>query len=101
MGPRYRPSRLATGVVLLVALGARPTVAAAAPPNVGGWVRPVAGPVVAPFAAPTSVYGPGHRGVDFGAPPGTAVAAANAGVVTFAGSVAGTLHVVVLHDDGL
>ncbi len=39
--------------------------------------------------------------MDFVAPAGTAVRAANAGTVTFAGSVAGTLHVVVAHQGGL
>ena len=63
----------------------------------GGWLRPVDGPVVRPFEQPTSVYGPGHRGVDFAVPAGTPVRAANDGVVSFAGSVAGTLHVTVAH----
>jgi hypothetical protein len=75
--------------------------ALAEPPNIGGWVRPVDGPVVEPFEEPASQYGPGHRGVDFAVAPGTPVGAANAGTVTFAGAVAGSLHVVVLHDGGL
>jgi len=65
------------------------------------WVRPVDGPVVRPFTEPTSVYGAGHRGVDFAAASGTPVRAANGGTVTFAGSVAGTLHVTVTHTSGL
>jgi len=65
------------------------------------WVRPVDGPVVRPFQAPASVYGAGHRGVDLAAAPGTPVRAANRGEVTFAGSVAGTLHVTVTHAGGL
>ena len=44
---------------------------------------------------------PGHRGVDFVAAAGTPVRAANAGEVTFAGNVAGSLHVVVAHPGGL
>src|SRR5262249_42059740 len=47
------------------------------------------------------VFGPGHRGVDFAAPSGRAVHAAGGGTVTFAGDVAGTLHVVVTHRNGL
>ena len=39
------------------------------------------------------VYAAGHRGVDLAAAPGTPVRAANDGVVSFAGTVAGTLHV--------
>jgi murein DD-endopeptidase MepM/ murein hydrolase activator NlpD len=61
------------------------------------WLAPVEGPVVRPFAAPESPYGAGHRGVDFAAPPGTAVRAAAAGTVTFAGPVGGAGHVAVAH----
>ena len=50
-----------------------------------------------PFDAPSSDYAAGHRGVDFAAAPGTPVRAANDGVVSFAGSVAGTLHVTIAH----
>jgi hypothetical protein len=78
---------------------ARPAHAAA--DDRGGWLRPVDGPVVRPFEQPTSVYGPGHRGVDFALPTGTPVRAANAGTVSFAGSVAGTLHVTVAHPGDL
>ncbi|MGH7359020.1 MAG: peptidoglycan DD-metalloendopeptidase family protein, partial [Candidatus Rokuibacteriota bacterium] len=101
MGPLHSPFCVAAGVAVALAVLAPPPPALAASPNIGGWVRPVEGPVVQPFDEPVSVYGPGHRGVDFAAAPGTRVGAANAGVVTFAGSVAGSLHVVVLHDGGL
>lgn len=67
----------------------------------GTWIHPVPGAVARPFVAPRSRYGAGHRGVDFAAAPGTAVHAANGGEVTFAGSVAGSLHVVVAHSGGL
>lgn len=72
-----------------------------APPACAAWLPPVDGPVVRLFQAPAFAYGPGHRGVDLAAPPGTPVRAAADGVVSFAGSVAGTLHVVVAHDGGL
>ena len=65
------------------------------------WLRPVDGRVVEPFRAPASVYGPGHRGADLAAAPGTPVRAANDGVVSFAGDVAGTMHVVIAHDGNL
>lgn len=67
----------------------------------GAWLRPVPGPVVRPFVAPRSRYGAGHRGADLVAPSGTPVRAANSGEVSFAGSVAGSLHVVIAHAGGL
>lgn len=70
---------------------------AAEKPRAGVWHRPVDGAVVRAFEPPASVYGPGHRGVDFAAAPGTPVRAANDGIVAFAGSVAGSLHVTVDH----
>jgi Peptidase family M23/Putative serine esterase (DUF676) len=81
-------------VVVAVGGTARPAHAAS---ETAGWLRPVDGPVVQPFEPPASVYGAGHRGVDFAAPPGTPVRAAGDGVVSFAGRVAGTLHVTVAH----
>ncbi len=65
----------------------------------GGLHRPVAGSIVRLFA-PTGAYS-GHWGVDFGAKEGTPVRAAGAGVVTFAGSVAGMKSVTVHHGGGL
>ncbi len=100
---RCAPWRRAPIVVLLtivVALGvtARPAHSAS---DAAGWRRPVDGPVMAPFEQPSSVYGAGHRGVDFAVPAGTEVRAANDGVVSFAGAVAGTLHVTVAHPGDL
>jgi triacylglycerol esterase/lipase EstA (alpha/beta hydrolase family) len=81
-----------------LAFALAPTARAAEPSTAGTWQPPVDGAVVRPFDAPASVYAPGHRGVDFAAPPGTPVHAANDGVVAFAGDVAGSLHVTVAHD---
>ncbi|MEI4272738.1 peptidoglycan DD-metalloendopeptidase family protein [Klenkia sp. LSe6-5] len=66
-----------------------------------GW--PLAGdPVVTrPFDPPAHVYGPGHRGVDLSGVAGEPVLAAGAGVVAFAGSVAGRPVVSVDHPDGV
>lgn len=86
-------------VASVVALASVP--AAAAAPVQTAWSRPVAGAVVRAFRAPRSVYGAGHRGVDFAAASGTPVVAAHEGIVTFAGSVGGSLHVVIDHGDRL
>jgi hypothetical protein len=86
---------------VFISVSAAPAGAADPPPLTGAWQRPVDGAVVRPFEQPVSVYGPGHRGVDFAAPPGTPVRAVNDGVVSFAGSVAGSLHVTVAHDGNL
>lgn len=61
--------------------------------------RPVPGAVVRPFA-PQGPYA-GHWGVDLMASVGTPVVAAAAGVVTFAGPVAGRLSVTVHHGGGV
>jgi hypothetical protein len=105
-----RPRRAVT-VCLLACLAASSflvgrdaTRVGAAPPAPGGcgvWLPPVDGPVARSFQAPAFAYGPGHRGIDFAVPPGTPVRASGDGVVAFAGSVAGSLHVVVAHDGNL
>ena len=53
------------------------------------------------FEAPSSPYGPGHRGLDYAVAGGTRVRAAGAGVVSWAGSVAGNLTVTIDHGGGL
>jgi murein DD-endopeptidase MepM/ murein hydrolase activator NlpD len=65
------------------------------------------GPPVVPmrvlrgFEPPPSPYGPGHRGIDLAISPGQPVHAAAAGVVSFAGPVAGRGVVVIAHADGV
>ena len=62
------------------------------------WLAPpVDGPIASRFDPPVRKWGSGHRGIDFAVPAGTAVRAAAAGAVTFAGSVAGTLAVTIDH----
>lgn len=75
-----------------------PPAGAAPPPR---YAPPVEAPVVDPFRPPASRFGPGNRGLEYGTEPGTEVRAAADGVVTFAGLVAGTRHVTVLHDEGV
>ncbi len=74
-------------------------------PDPGGPVvtyrPPVEAPVVDPFRAPPNPYAAGNRGIEYATVPGTPVGAVADGVVTFAGPVAGTLHVTVLHADGI
>src|SRR5687767_10311930 len=97
-----RRARWFTGTALATALVV--TVVPLAPPGAAaadGWQRPVDGRVVRGFDEPAARFAAGHRGVDFAAPSGTSVRAANDGRVTFAGDVAGTLHVVLLHSGGI
>jgi murein DD-endopeptidase MepM/ murein hydrolase activator NlpD len=57
------------------------------------WEYPVRGVSMSSiskgFDPPQHVGGHGHRGVDFPAPPGTAVYAVGAGVIIFAGTISG------------
>lgn len=92
---------VAAALACLLAVAPLDRAVAGAPPPAGPWLRPVDGPLARPFVAPVSRYGAGHRGADLAAPAGTPVRAANAGVVSFAGAVAGSRHVVVAHDGGL
>ena len=105
MSPPRTLGRRARRRTLSVALvAALTTLQLSAPPVDAGeqeWIPPVDGRVVAPFREPVSRYGAGHRGVDFAAAPGAAVRAANDGRVSFAGDVAGSLHIVVAHDGGI
>jgi murein DD-endopeptidase MepM/ murein hydrolase activator NlpD len=57
--------------------------------------------VVRRFDPPDTPYGRGHRGVDLAAAPGAVVRNAGAGVVAYAGSVAGRGVVSVDHANGL
>jgi murein DD-endopeptidase MepM/ murein hydrolase activator NlpD len=59
------------------------------------------GRVLVAFRAPATYYGPGHRGVDLAADDGSPVGAAGAGVVQFAGLVAGRGVIVIVHPDGV
>lgn len=62
---------------------------------------PVDAPVLDPFRLPQGPYGPGNRGIEYDTEVGDVVRAAAGGIVVFAGSVAGTLHVTVDHGAGL
>lgn len=88
---------LPIAIVALVCWTAAP--AASAPT---AWlIPPVDGPIVRRFEAPATSWGPGHRGVDYSVPTGTAVRAVADGTVTFAGNVAGIEAVTIAHDGGV
>lgn len=57
--------------------------------------------VLRPFDPPSTEFGPGHLGVDLRARVDATVRAAAAGVVDFAGQVAGRGVVVIGHPDGI
>lgn len=97
----------AAGATVAPAAASTATAAAAAgrvddATPVGVQYRPpVVAPVVDWFRPPATPYGPGNVGIDYATAPGTAVGAAAAGQVVFAGPVGSGLHVVVLHADGI
>lgn len=92
---RRRGTRgLWVAVILAVTL-LSPGVAAA------DWQHPVEAEVTDTFRPPTTRFGRGNRGLEYGTVGGEVVSAADAGVVTFAGSVGSARHVVVDHGEGL
>lgn len=92
-------------LLVLVLLGLLPGTAppsaalplAPGPEGLPAGVLPVPGGLVTPFRPPPEPWLPGHRGVDLAAEPGDPVHAAAAGIVTYAGLIAGRGVVVVDH----
>ena len=79
-----------------------PPKAPAAGPRSEPWFQPpVSAPVGDPFRMSEGPYGPGNRGIEYDTEPGDVVAAAAAGEVVFAGSVARSLHVTIDHGAGV
>ena len=106
--PSLPPSRgvAVCGVLILLLFTAVQAPVAAArsvTAPVLDFVLPVAPPplVLTPFAPPANRYGAGHRGVDLAAAAGTTVVSAGAGVVVFAGPLAGRDVVSIEHTGGL
>jgi murein DD-endopeptidase MepM/ murein hydrolase activator NlpD len=95
-------TRLLLVLAVLMATLAPAPVASAAPPA-ALWNRPLAGglAVTRPFDQLPTPYTAGHRGVDLAGVAGEPVLAAGAGVVAFAGLVAGRPVVSVQHAGGL
>ena len=92
-----------TPAVVPVGSAPAPAPPRGAVPAVVRYRAPLAGRVVVlrPFDPPATRYGAGHLGVDLAAVSGSPVLAAAAGVVTFAGRVAGRGVVVLRHPDGI
>jgi hypothetical protein len=113
----FRFSRLQAATALAVATVIPAVLAATSPEAAGavphsaqrqqqpaggvGYTPPVAAPVVDPFRAPATPYGPGNRGLTYDTHAGDLVRAAGDGTVVFAGRVGTSLHVTVLHADGV
>lgn len=94
----FRPATILGVLLVLTAV-----LPAAAPPG-GAAVAyrpPVDAPVTDAFRLPDGPYGAGNRGLEYATTPGQAVTAMGDGLVVFAGPVAGTAAVTVLHPDGL
>lgn len=64
------------------------------------WQPPVDATVRDPFRPPPCPWCAGNRGLEYDVSPATVVRSAAAGMVTFAGPVAGTLYVVVQLPNG-
>lgn len=90
------------GVCLAIASDARAASEPTPTPREGAaYAVALFGALLRPYDAPDDPYAPGHRGLDVAAPSGEPVRAAAAGVVAFAGNVAGNLTVSVDHPDGV
>lgn len=99
--PRGARPRRALLLLCVLAVAATTLAAPAAADPAPTYLPPVEAPVLDPFRPPEHPYGPGNRGLLYDTAPGTEVRAAADGEVTFAGLVAGSRHVTVLHADGL
>jgi murein DD-endopeptidase MepM/ murein hydrolase activator NlpD len=95
---RFLVRTLALPLLVCSALAAATSFAQAGD---GSWAWPIqrgrAGDASSLFDAPDSPYGPGHRGIDIPSLAGADVLAVAPGLVTFAGTVAGTGVVTVDH----
>ncbi len=101
--PAWSRPTIGTGhpPVLAASNVSTPTPVLLPPDAIGTHRWPVRSTVVATWQASANPYGPGHRGVDLAVESGDPVAAMAAGVVGFAGVVAGRAWVSVDHPDGL
>ncbi len=91
---RRRIIAIVTGVVVLGLFPSDAALAAAC------WQAPVDGHVTDPFREPPCPYCAGNRGLEYQVGVDADVRAVEAGVVSWAGTIAGTRYVVVRHGDG-
>jgi murein DD-endopeptidase MepM/ murein hydrolase activator NlpD len=101
---RRSHSRLVVAVCALLYVACAATPAAAQAPataSAPAFVPPVDAPVRDPYRPPATPYGPGNRGIEYATEPGTAVRAAGAGVVAFAGVIANERYVSIDHPGGI
>lgn len=89
--------RRATAITIAVLVTVIPSEAARAAPC---WQPPVSGRITDPFRAPSCPYCAGNRGIEYSVGVSTPVRAVASGVVSWAGSIAGTSYVVVRHANG-
>lgn len=91
---------VAAVAVLVTAAVPRPVAAQPRParpcPGVG-FQPPTSAVVIDPFRPPASPFGPGNRGLTYATVAGSPVSAIGAGVVRFAGPIAGQWYVTVGH----
>lgn len=71
------------------------------PPGETSYTPPVDRRVIDGFRIGPNPYAAGHRGLAYASVEGEVVRAIGSGVVSFAGRVAGSTHVTVVHEDGL
>ena len=88
------------GLLGVLLVGPGPAVATN-PPGAPTYRPPVVAPVSDPYRPPPRPWMAGNRGIEYATIPGSVVHSIGPGVVTFAGPVAGSLHVTVLHPDRL
>ena len=94
---RHIGSRRIVVITLALMVSLVPSDAALAAPC---WRPPVTGRVTDPFRAPSCSYCAGNRGLEYEVGVNAQVRAVAAGVVTWAGSIAGTRYVVIRHANG-
>lgn len=89
-------------VFLLPVLASLTALVGIGPPAVDrSWEPPVDAPVVDPFRPPSTPYGPGNRGLEYGTTGGESVRAVADGTVTFARRIGASRYIVVDHHGGL